>query len=67
MKKAWKIVLITAVCILIVGEIALGVGLLTGGSPDRIWDAAYQYYDFDTIYNFLGSDLMTDLLHVLGS
>lgn len=55
MKKAWKIVLITAICILIVGEIVLGAGLLTGGSPDRIWDAAYQHYDFDTILEFIGS------------
>lgn len=55
MKKAWKIVLITAVCILIVGEIALGVGLLTGGSPDRIWEAAYQYYDFDSLLSAIGS------------
>ena len=37
MKKAWKTILIIALCILIVGEIVLGVGLATGGSPDRIW------------------------------
>ena len=34
MKKAWKTILIVALCILIVGEIVLGVGLATGGSPD---------------------------------
>ncbi|MEI3160238.1 MAG: hypothetical protein V8S57_00190 [Oscillospiraceae bacterium] len=45
MKKAWKTILIIALCILIVGEIVLGVGLATGGSPDRIWDAAYEHYD----------------------
>ena len=33
MKKAWKTILIIALCILIVGEIVLGVGLATGGSP----------------------------------
>lgn len=64
MKKAWKIVLITAVCILIVGEIALGVGLLTGGSPDRIWDAAYQHYDFDTLFSIFNSDFLKELLSV---
>ena len=31
MKKAWKTILIIALCILIVGEIVLGVGLATGG------------------------------------
>ena len=44
MKKAWKTILIIALCILIVGEIVLGVGLATGGSPDRIWEAAYEPY-----------------------
>ena len=33
MKKAWKTILIIALCVLIVGEIVLGVGLATGGSP----------------------------------
>ena len=42
MKKAWKTILIIALCVLIVGEIVLGVGLATGGSPDRIWEAAYE-------------------------
>lgn len=64
MKKAWKIVLIVALCILIVGEIVLGVGLVTGGSPDRIWEAAYQYYDFDTLLSFLQSGVLQELLSV---
>lgn len=64
MKKAWKIVLITAVCILIVGEIALGVGLLTGGSPDRIWDTMYQYYDFDTLFAIFDSGFVREILSV---
>ena len=37
MKKAWKIVLILALCIFILGEVVLGVGLLSGGSPERVW------------------------------
>ena len=45
MKKAWKTILIIALCVLIVGEIVLGVGLATGGSPDRLWEAAYEHYD----------------------
>ena len=50
MKKAWKTILIIALCILIVGEIVLGVGLATGGSPDRIWEAAYEHYDIGAIF-----------------
>ena len=38
MRKAWKIILILALCILILGEIVLGVGLLSGGSPERVWN-----------------------------
>ena len=46
MKKAWKIILILALCILILGEIVLGVGLLSGGSPERVWDKVNEHYDF---------------------
>ena len=46
MKKAWKIILILALCILILGEIVLGVGLLSGGSPERVWNKLNEHYDF---------------------
>ena len=49
MKKAWKIILILALCILILGEIVLGVGLLSGGSPERVWDKLNDHYDFKAI------------------
>ena len=45
MKKAWKVILITALCILILGELVLGAGLLSGGSPERVWDKAYDHYN----------------------
>ena len=48
MKKAWKTILIVALCILIVGEIVLGVGLATGGSPDRIWAVSYTHLTLPT-------------------
>ena len=62
MKKAWKTILIVALCILIVGEIVLGVGLATGGSPDRIWEAAYEHYDIGSIFAFIKSSGIADLL-----
>ena len=49
MRKAWKIILILALCILILGEIVLGVGLLSGGSPERVWDKLNEHYDFKAI------------------
>ena len=36
MKKAWKTILIIALCILIVGEIVLGVGLAHPVEGDRV-------------------------------
>ena len=66
MKKAWKTILIIALCILIVGEIVLGVGLATGGSPDRIWDAAYEHYDIGAIFTFIKSTGIADLLARIG-
>ena len=66
MKKAWKTILIIALCILIVGEIVLGVGLATGGSPDRIWDAAYEHYDIGAIVTFIKATGIADLLASIG-
>ena len=64
MKKAWKTILIVALCILIVGEIVLGVGLATGGSPDRIWEAAYEH--IGSIFAFIKSSGIADLLASIG-
>ena len=66
MKKAWKTILIVALCILIVGEIVLGVGLATGGSPDRIWEAAYEHYDFASIFAYISSSGLAVFLASLG-
>ena len=66
MKKAWKTILIIALCVLIVGEIVLGVGLATGGSPDRIWEAAYEHYDIGAIFALIKSSGIADLLASIG-
>ena len=66
MKKAWKTILIVALCILIVGEIVLGVGLATGGSPDRIWEAAYEHSDCASIFAFITSSGSAALLASIG-
>ncbi len=52
MRKAWKIILIIALCILILGEIVLGVGLLSGGSPERVWDKLNEHYNFADMVEF---------------
>lgn len=49
MRKAWKVILYIALAILIIGELILGVGLLLGGSPERVWDTLYDHYDGDAI------------------
>ena len=70
MRKAWKIILILALCILILGEIVLGVGLLSGGSPERVWNKLNEHYDFkamvelwnDNVANGLPGKLAADYL-----
>ena len=56
MKKAWKVILIIALVVLILGEIALGVGLLMQGSPQTVWDTASERFHFNDVYAFLQSD-----------
>ena len=44
----------------------LGVGHATGGSPERIWDAAYEHYDIGAIFTFIKSTGIADLLSSIG-
>ena len=56
MKKAWKIILSIALVVLILGEVAHGVGLLMQGSPQTVWDTASDMFHFNDIIAFLQSD-----------
>ena len=56
MKKAWKVIMIIALVVLILGEVALGVGLLMQGSPQTVWDTASDMFHFNDIIAFLQSD-----------
>ena len=56
MKKTWKVILIIALVVLILGEIVLGIGLLMQGSPQTVWDTASDMFHFNDIIAFLQSD-----------
>ena len=56
MKKAWKVIMIIALVVLILGEVVLGVGLLMQGSPQTVWDTASDMFHFNDIVAFLQSD-----------
>lgn len=56
MKKTWKVILIIALIVLILGEITLGIGLLMQGSPQTVWDTASETFNFNGILEFLQSD-----------
>ena len=61
MRKAWKVILYIALVILILGELVLGVGLLSGGSPERTWDALYEHYDGDKIVEVWNETVLPEL------
>ena len=63
MKKAWKIILIIALVVLILGEVALGVGLLMQGSPQTVWNTASERFHFNDVYAFLQSDAVQQPIH----
>ncbi|MBQ9044353.1 MAG: hypothetical protein IJ112_00205 [Oscillospiraceae bacterium] len=56
MKKAWKVVLIIALVVLILGEVVLGVGLLMQGSPQTVWNTANEMFGFDNMVAFFQSE-----------
>ena len=61
MRKAWKVILYIALAILIIGELILGVGLLLGGSPERVWDTLYDHYDGDAIIETWNETIQPEL------
>ena len=61
MRKAWKVILYIALAILIIGELLLGVGLLLGGSPERVWDTLYDHYDGDAIIETWNETIQPEL------
>ncbi len=61
MRKAWKVILYIALAILIIGELILGVGLLMGGSPERVWDTLYEHYDGDALVETWNTQIQPQL------
>jgi len=47
MKTIWKIIGLISLALLTLGAICVVVGLITGGSIDRIIDAVFANYDVD--------------------
>jgi hypothetical protein len=50
MKKAWKIVGILVLVIIVLGAICVGVGLLTGGDSSRIYSVLDNRYNLKELY-----------------
>ena len=52
--------------VLPIGITREGVWYLFRGSPDRIWEAAYEHYDIGSIFAFIKSSGIADLLANIG-
>ena len=66
MKKVWKFILIAALCIFILGEVVLGVGLLSGGSPERVWDQVDEHYQLSDYVAMWNASVENGTLQKLG-
>ena len=53
MKKAWKVVIVIVLVIILVGAICAGVGMLAGGNLNRIYAELDYQYSITEIYNLL--------------
>ena len=53
MKKAWKVVIVIVLIIVLVGAICAGVGMLAGGNLNRIYAELDYQYSITQIYNLL--------------
>ncbi len=68
MKTGWRIILTIVVLAILLGSICFGVGLLTGGNPDRVLQRLNEDYHLialrDTVSITLGQ--VTQVLHLPG-
>ncbi len=68
MKTGWRIILTIVVLALLLGSICFGVGLLTGGNPDRVLQELNEDYHLialrDTVSGAVGQ--LTQILHLPG-
>ena len=57
MKKAWKVVIVIVLVIVLVGAICAGIGMLAGGNLNRIYSELDAQYSLTQIYTLLVSSL----------
>lgn len=64
MKKAWKIVAVAGIIILLIGAICIGVSLITGADVTRLSDLFFSRYDIEA-YKALLTELIQNFLGML--
>lgn len=52
MKKGWKIVMVIVMVALLLGAVAVGVGLITGADAERIYRVLDSRYQITTYYEY---------------
>ena len=61
MAKVWKIVVIVAAAVLLLGAICIGVAFLTGADPWRLLPESVVYFHVKDILNYFGFDMSSYL------
>ena len=64
MKNGWKVIIIIVLLSILLGACCVGVGLVTGGNLDRIYQTMDQRYQV-TVYAQYFKSLYTDYLPAL--
>ena len=52
MKKGWKVVLIIFLVVVVLGTVCMGVGMMTGAEPARIYSVLDDKYHIEMYYNY---------------
>ena len=68
MRTGWRIILTIVVLAILLGSICFGVGLLTGGNPDRVLQDLNEDYHLiayrDLVSQYTGQ--LAQILHIPG-
>ena len=62
MNKAWQIVIVVVLIVVLIGAVSVGVGLITGASMDRVFNVLDSRYNITIYYEYITGELIPALL-----
>ena len=57
MKKAWRVILVIVLAVIVFGGVCLGVGIMTGADVSRIYTVLDKQFNLTGLYQYFTTDV----------